>query len=411
MSSHSTTADRPLRVCHLITKLELGGAQQNTLYTVSQLDRGQFAPSLISGPGGILDEEARRLPDVPFEISPHLVRRIAPVSDVRALADLVRRLRRLRPDVVHTHSSKAGILGRAAAAMAGVPVVIHSVHGWGFHPFQAMPVRWAYVLAERLAAGVTTHWITVSRANAAAGEAYGILGAERCDVIRSGIALEPFARSAGCAALQRELGLADDVPLVGMVACLKPQKAPVDFVRVAAAAGRTRPEAHFVLAGDGELRPEVERAVAEEGLSGRFHLLGWRRDPEAVIGSLSVLVLTSRHEGLPRVLPEAMAAGCPVVATAVDGSPEAIEDQVSGRIHQVGDVDGMAASVVELLERPALARAYAEAGRARVEEWDIDRMVRDQETLYRWLARAAGILPPEPGPIGQAQDSRAFADA
>jgi glycosyltransferase involved in cell wall biosynthesis len=411
MDTVRVPAGRPLRVCHVITRLELGGAQQNTLYTVAHLDRERFAPSLVAGPDGILDADARRLPDVPFEVSPHLVREIAPAQDARALVDLVRRLRRLAPDIVHTHSSKAGVLGRVAAGLAGVPVVLHTVHGWGFHPFQPAHERWAYVLAERLVAGVTTHWIAVSRANVDAGVAHGILAPPRCEVIRSGIALEPFARAAGCGALQGELGLDADVPLVGMVACLKPQKAPEDFVRVAAAVSRRRPDAHFVLAGDGELRGPVERAVAEAGLEGRFHLLGWRRDPEAVIGSLAVLVLTSRHEGLPRVLPEAMAAGLPVVATAVDGSPEAVEDGVNGRLHAVGDVNGMARSVIELLDRPERARRFGEAGRARVAEWDIDHMVRDQESLYGRLARSAGLGPRPAEPVSAPQDAPAFADA
>jgi glycosyltransferase involved in cell wall biosynthesis len=388
---------RRLRVCHVITKLELGGAQQNTLYTVAHLDRALFEPSLIAGPGGLLDEDAARIGDIAFETSPRLVREVDPRRDPLSLADLTRRLRRLAPHVVHTHSSKAGVLGRAAAALAGVPVIVHSVHGWGFHPFQTAAKRSLFVAAERLAAAFTTHWITVSRANAEAGLAHGILSRERCDVIRSGIALQRFSEAGAARALRGELGLAEDVPLVGMVACLKPQKAPTDFVEVAAEVCRAHPRAHFVLAGDGELRGEVEQAVARTEVGDRFHLLGWRRDPETVIGSLDVLVLTSRHEGLPRVLPEAMAAVKPVVATAVDGSPEAVADGVNGRLHRVGDVAGMARSVAELLESPELAERFGRAGRERVAEWDIDRMVRQQERLYARLARRAGVTDVRPG--------------
>jgi glycosyltransferase involved in cell wall biosynthesis len=397
MSANGAPRPPRLRVCHLITKLELGGAQQNTLYTVSHLDRERFEPSLIAGPGGLLDAEAARLQGVSFEVSPNLVREVVPWRDLLALGDLVRRLRRLAPHVVHTHSSKAGIVGRAAAALAGVPAIVHSVHGWGFHPFQTAAQRRLFVAAERLAAAVTTHWVTVSRANAAEGLARGILSPGRWEVIRSGIALQRFSQPARQAGLHGELALAPGVPLVGMVACLKPQKAPVDFVEVAAAVARADPRPHFVLAGDGELRGEVERAVERAGIAQRFHLLGWRRDPETVIGSLDVLVLTSRHEGLPRVLPEAMAAGKPVVATAVDGSPEAVADGVNGRLHAVGDVDGMARSVTELLEAPGLAARFGRAGRARAAEWDIDRMVREQESLYARLARGAGLTDFRPG--------------
>lgn len=387
---------RRLHVCHVITKLELGGAQQNTLYTVSHLDRERFAPSLIAGPGGLLDGEAAAVEGAAFETCRFLGREIRPGVDALALADLVRRLRRLAPDLVHTHSSKAGVLGRLAAALAGVPVIVHSVHGWGFHPFQPEAERRAFVLTERLAAAATTHWIAVSHANRDDGVAHRILEPERCSVIRSGIRLAPFEAAAGSRALRAELEVPEGAPLVGMVACLKPQKAPVDFVEVAAAVCRERPDAHFVLAGDGVLRGEVEAAVERHGLGSRFQLLGWRRDPELVIGGLDLMVLTSRHEGLPRVLPEAMAAGRPIVATAVDGSPEAVADGVNGRLHRVGDVAGMARSVAEILGNPELAAAFGRAGRERASEWDIDRMVREQEALYHELAARAGFV----GPVG-----------
>ncbi|MFN7967192.1 MAG: glycosyltransferase [Acidobacteriota bacterium] len=183
--------------------------------------------------------------------------------------------------------------------------------------------------------------------------------------------------------LRRSLGLDADTPLVGMVACLKPQKQPEHFVAVAAQVARIVPKAHFVLAGDGERRDAVERAVREAGLTAQFHLLGWRRDPETVVGDLDVLVLTSRHEGLPRVCPEAMSAGKPVVATAVDGTPEAVAHGVTGFVHPFGDIEAMAASVVTLLLDRKLARRLGEAGRARSEAWDINQMVRRQERLYQ----------------------------
>lgn len=379
---------RPIRVCHAITMLELGGAQQNTLYTVAHLDRARFAPSLVAGPGGILDTDARALPNVRFETVPALVRQVAPLRDLRALIDLVRRFRRLAPDVVHTHSSKAGILGRAAAGLAGVPIVVHTVHGWGFHPEQRRAKRALFVALERLAATVTTQWVAVSRANVESGAAHGIAPARAFRIIRSGIKLDLFRARAGDMGLRRELGLSDQTPLAGMVACLKPQKAPVDFVAVAASVAREVPDAHFVVAGDGELRGEVEQAVAAAGLGERFRLLGWRRDPERIVGALDVLVLTSLHEGLPRVVPEAMAAGKPVVATAVDGTPEAVRDRVTGFLHAPHDIAGMAASLARLLRDPSLARRMGEAGASLADEWDIDAMVRAQEELYSRLLRA-----------------------
>jgi len=167
----------------------------------------------------------------------------------------------------------------------------------------------------------------------------------------------------------------------------------VDFVRVAARVAARFPEARFVLAGDGVLRPEVEAEAARSGLGDRFRLLGWRRDPERIVGDLDVLVLTSLHEGLPRVVPEAMAAGRPVVATAVDGTPEAVADGVTGFLAAPGDVDALAEGVARLLGDPGLRARFGAAARERCGEWDIDRMVRDQEALYTELAEEAGLLP------------------
>jgi glycosyltransferase involved in cell wall biosynthesis len=314
------------RVLHVITQLELGGAQQNTLYTCAHLDRGRYEPVLACGVGGYLDDEARALPDVPVHFLASLVRPVRPHRDAAAVASLVRLMRRLRPGIVHTHSSKAGILGRWAAWIASVPRVVHSIHGFGFHDGQSPVVRGAYVAVERAVSGFTDAFIAVSHANREEGIARGIFTPQRCRVIRSGIDLSRFRASrARRGELRRELGLGPEAPLVGMIACLKPQKAPGDFVEVARRVLAEEPRATFVLAGDGELRGEVEEGVARiPGGAERIKLLGWRRDTDRIVADLDVLLLTSRWEGLPRVLPEAMAAGLPVVATAVNGSPEAV---------------------------------------------------------------------------------------
>ena len=379
-----------IRVCHVITMLELGGAQQNTLYTAGHLDASRFAPSLLTGPGGLLDDEARALTGVDVQFVPALVRPVRPLADLRALGDLTRRLRALRPHIVHTHSSKAGILGRWAARRAGVPVIVHTIHGFGFHPGQNALTHRAFVAAEAAAARITTRFIAVSKANLDEGVRRGLFRPEKATVIRSGIALAPFLevgrqRLAGrkaSGALRSELGLGPNDPLAGMIGCLKPQKAPEDFVALAERVASVLPRARFVLAGDGELRGAVETAIRHRGLDGRVTLLGWRRDVAELLGDLDVLVLTSRWEGLPRVFPEAMASAVPVVAFRVDGAPEAIHDGIGGWLHDPGDLEGMARHVTELLADPARSRTMGAAGRERVSEWDIDEMVRRQESLY-----------------------------
>ncbi|HEU5179338.1 MAG TPA: glycosyltransferase family 4 protein [Candidatus Polarisedimenticolia bacterium] len=374
-----------VHVCHIVTLLELGGAQQNTLYTVGHLDRSRYRVSLVAGKGGLLDAEALALPDVEVHLLPELVREVDPASDLKALGRLTALLLRLQPDVVHTHSSKAGVLGRWAAYLAGVGTVIHSIHGFGFHPEMPLLQRGFYRALEAGTSAVTTRFLAVSQASLDAGVSQGILTPERSTLVRSGIRLAAFRRAVPDGALRRDLSIAAEAPLVGMIACLKPQKAPLDFVRAAQRVASRVPTAHFLLAGDGEQRGAVEEAARAAGLSGRLHLLGWRRDIPALLSELSLLVLTSLWEGLPRVVPEAMAAGLPVVATRVDGTPEAVRDGETGFLVDPHDVQAMAEKIEYLLTHPAEARRMGERGRLQVEEFDIDAMVERQEAIYESL--------------------------
>jgi glycosyltransferase involved in cell wall biosynthesis len=380
---------RPVPVVHVITKLELGGAQQNTLHTVGHLDRERFRPVLVCGEGGMLDDEARALPDVDVHFLPRLVRPIRPTDDLATSGALQRLLKPLAaqgPCLVHTHSSKAGIVGRWAAHRAGAGPVVHSIHGFGHGALTNPLVRRVTLATERTMARWTDAFISVSKRNVDEGRELGLLGDVPTHVIRSGIDLTDFARADALRSEARAaLGYDDTHAVVGMIACLKPQKAPLDFVRLARQVADQRDDARFFVAGDGELRPDMERAIADAGLSDVFTLLGWRRDVPALLGALDVAVLTSRWEGLPRVCPQAMAAGRPVVATAVDGTPEAIVDGRNGHLFAPGDADAGAQHVLRILGDPALAKRFADAGREAVAEFDQDRMVADQEALYEQL--------------------------
>jgi len=371
-----------IRVAHVITELALGGAQQNTLYTVAHLDRSRFEPILIAGTGGLLDAEARAA-GAQVVFLDALRRDVHPFHDAAALVALVRHFRRLRPAIVHTHSSKAGILGRWAARIAGVPHVVHSIHGYGFHPGQPRLTRAAWIALERFTGRLcTSAFIGVSRANLAEGAALGFFAPGRASLIHSGIAIGDFAgvSPAGPAPSGGPV-------TVGMVACLKPQKAPVDFVRVAARVARVlgRDRVRFVLAGDGVLRPQVEEAIREEGMEDLIALPGWRRDVPALMKEFDILLHTSRWEGLPRVFPEAMATGLPIVATDVDGASEAIEEGVTGHLLPPGDVEGLATRVAALANDPVKRRRMGKRARTKVSAWDIDDMVRRQERLYEGL--------------------------
>lgn len=389
-------SDRPVGVCHVITQLELGGAQDNTLHTVASL-RPPFRASLVTGRGGILDDEAARLRNVPLTFVDQLVRPIRPLLDGEAVRRLAALFRATRPTIVHTHSSKAGIVGRVAARLAAVPIRVHSIHGFGFNAWQPAPLRHALIALERMVAPLTTHFIAVSQANQRQGIAYGIVPPDRVSVIRSGIRIGEFERAGNDPAmhngrgLRGELGLAADAPLVGMVACFKPQKAPLDFVEMAARVAGEVPDATFVLVGDGELRSAIVARAGALGLGRRLRLLGWRRDVARVMSALDVLVHTSLWEGLPRVLPEAIAAGLPVVATGVDGTTDILEDGVNGIVCRPHDIGALSGGVERLLADRRLREQMASRARALLPQFDIDAMVRAQEALYTRLLREASL--------------------
>lgn len=363
--------------------LELGGAQQNTLFTVEHMDRGKFEPILITGIGGPLMEDAKKMTNVRSYFVPHLIREINPIYDLIALIKIWRIVKKEKADVVHTHSSKAGILGRWAAWLAGAPVIIHSIHGYGFHDFQNPIIRWFFVKIEALTARITTAFIAVSQNNLERGVSLRLFNKEKVFLIRSGINIDEFRHTkVDSQTKRRELGIAPLGPLVGMVACFKPQKAPEDFVKVAAIVQKKISEANFLLVGDGELRGEVEALIKEFKLDGKVILTGWRRDIPQIMKMFDVLILTSLWEGLPRVFPQAMAAGIPIVATKVDGAPEVVKEGLNGFLLSPRDIEGLADKVIFLLKSPQIARDMGRAGHDFVEEFDINKMVRQQEELY-----------------------------
>jgi glycosyltransferase involved in cell wall biosynthesis len=376
--------NRPIRVLLVITRLEFGGAQRVVLQTARALDRQDFEVALAWGPGDLLDDEAAKIPHLERIPVPPLVRPIAPISDLRALAALRAAVRSFQPQIVHTHSSKAGILGRLAARLEGVPSV-HTVHGFGFTPLQAAPKRFLLRSVERLIARFTDHFVTVSDADRQRGIDIGLFTPEKVRVIRAAIDLQRFRSAAGGDAVRDRLGVPVEVPLVTQIGNFKPQKAPLDFVRVAAAVHDRHPDTHFVMVGDGPLREPAEGLARRLGIAGRIVFAGWWDDVPALLAATDVSVLTSRHEGLPCSVVESLAAGVPVVATAVDGTVEVVRSGHNGLLADAGDVEGLARCVSRLLADPELRRRMALAAGDGLEDFDQDLMVRQEEDLYRWM--------------------------
>ena len=379
----SVVSDR-IRVLLAITRLELGGAQRVVLHTAEKLDRRSFDVALAWGPGDLLDDEAAAISELERIPVPTLVRPVAPISDLRALVSLRAAVRSFQPQVVHTHSSKAGILGRLAARLEGVPAV-HTVHGFGFTPLQAAPTRFFYRAAEKTMARFTDHFVTVSETDRRRGIEMGLFPPEKATVIRAAIDLERFRAAADSDAVRKRLGVPVGPPMVAQVGNFKPQKAPLDFVRVAATVHERHPDAWFVMVGDGPLREPAERLARELGVADRMVFSGWWDDVPGLLAATTVSVLTSRHEGLPCSVVESLAAGVPVVATAVDGTVEVVRSGDNGLLTPAGDIAGLAQSIEQLLADPGLRARMAAAARVGLEDFDRDLMVRQQEDLYRWM--------------------------
>jgi glycosyltransferase involved in cell wall biosynthesis len=389
-------AVRRIRVALVITKMELGGAQQAALETAKRLDPARFEVLLISGRGGMLDGEASASLGRAF-LPTRLIRHpVSPFWDLAAVLWLAGLFLRRRVDLVHTHSSKAGLLGRVAAWLAGVPLVVHTVHGWPFHDFMSPAPRLFFVWLERILASATDVLAAVGESVRRLGLAQGIGRSSQYRILRAGADLEAWKRSTSeRRAVRRELGLPAGCRVVGTLANCKPQKAPLDFVRVAVEVQRRFPKTHFVYVGDGPLRPQAEAAAEASGLGGKIHFLGWRQDASRVAACFDLFLLTSRWEGLPCVFQQARAMGLPIVATAVGGAWEAVREGEGGFLCQPGDVPALADRVGLLLADPRLRRAMGRKARASLgREWGFEAMVEATESLYREGCREDLVLDP-----------------
>lgn len=372
-----------IRVCHIITKLELGGAQKNTLYTVSHLDPSKFETFLISGEEGILDRDAHDMLGERVIFVREMRRSINPFFDLIALIKLTILLKKIKPSIIHTHSSKAGILGRWAGFFAGVKIRIHTIHGFGFSPFHPFFVRWLFIFLERITSLITTCFICVSKNNLKEGIRLGIIKERKAEVIRSGVEIEKFMNvNVEIEKKKEELGVPLDKKIIGMVACYKPQKAPLDFVGIAKILKEMRDDLHFVMIGDGEMRERIDEEISRSGLKKDFSLLGWRKDVEETFKTVDILVLTSLWEGLPQVIPQAYASGVPMVVTDVDGNKEFVEDGVNGFTFKPHDLKSASEKISKLVERRELKEKFVMEGRNKLREFDAELMVKLQENLY-----------------------------
>lgn len=371
------------RVAIVITRLDLGGAQEVALETAAGLDPARFEVTLYAGAGGDLEDEARRRLGSGFVPVPHLVHPIRPHKDLLALLWLAWRFWRDGVRVVHTHSSKAGLLGRLAASIARVPRVLHTVHGWSFNDFQSGLMFKAFVMLERALAPLTDVLAVVATSLRDKGLLQGIGQAHQYALLRAGVDLPAWRKTPRSRRALLALIPKLKPKVVGVIANMKAQKAPLDFVRVAAAVCETRKDVDFVYVGDGPLRAEAQALAAQLGVAKRVHLLGWQREPRQLAAGFNVFLLPSLFEGLPCVYPQALSLGLPVVGTQVDGAAEIVREGVNGYLCQPRDIEAMAERVEALLEDKALRKKLSAAAKRSVgAEFSYGDMVARTAALY-----------------------------
>ncbi len=383
-----------MRVAHVITRLIVGGAQENTVATVLGLRRRpNVEVSLISGPTsgpeGSLEPLVTGIPELLTRV-PELVRPVRPWLDLRALFALTRIFRAQRPNIVHTHSGKAGVLGRLAARRAQVPIILHTLHGPSFGPFQSAPANFVFTAAERIAARCTDHFVTVADAMRDQYLAAGIGRPEQYTRIFSGFDLAPFLTSQNDSVLRAQLGIVPGDFVVGKIARLFELKGHDDLFAAAPELVRRCPQMKFLLVGDGAWRGRFEQMARDLRLQKHFIFTGLVPPSEVprYVGVMDALVHLSRREGLPRALPQAMAAAKPVVAFDCDGAREVCLDGETGFLLKPGDLSGLSQSLERLAGDTTLRQRLGQRGQEFVKErFPTERMVEELFALYERLLR------------------------
>lgn len=377
-----------IKIAHIITHLELGGAQKTTLSLLKHINKQDYEAHLITSPEGLLVEDARSIPRLRLFFVPALIREINPIKDIISFWQILRYLKKEGISLVHTHSPKAGIIGRWAARFAGVKLIFHTVHGWPFYIEANTSVRFFYKLLEKATSWLTTRLVVVSNADLEAGLKYVNKNITKYVKVYYGIESKDFLHT------NRPEKDKDSYPLnslnikkkaciVGGIFCFKPQKAPLDFIKTAKTVIDKSGNVEFLSIGDGFLRPAAERFSLESGLNGRIRFLGWQRDMPALLSIIDILLLTSRWEGLPVVFLEAMASGVPVVATNVGGASEVIKDGINGFLEEKGACERLADDILFLVNNPDKRREFSERARGAFrQEFDISYMTARIQNLY-----------------------------
>ncbi len=352
-------AENRTTILHIITKMAVGGAQMNTLISCREITKMGYPSAVLTGPEispeGTFSDLTEKY-GIPVFTAPHLIRKLSPIHDLKAYYEIRNIIDQNEFSIVHTHGSKAKFLGRLAAAHAKTPVkIVQTVHGWSFFDTMSPLQKAFYSVLERFGYKYADSNIVVSPHDIKKGVNWGIGKPEDYQLIRSGVEFDAFfAQRNNKVIARKRLGIPPDFPVVGTVIRLASQKHPEAIVDVAERVKASIPNVRFVIVGDGPMDNYIKHYIAERNLSENFLMLGSRKDVAEILPAFDVFLLTSRSEGLPRAMLEALAVKIPVVATDVGGIAELINGLKNGFLCSHGDTNCLAKGVLTLLESPEL---------------------------------------------------------
>jgi glycosyltransferase involved in cell wall biosynthesis len=376
-----------MKIIHLMARLNIGGTTPYVIQLIAAQRAMGHDSRLVCGMVGPGEGDMRYVADehgVDVTILPSLGREISPLRDLRTLWQAWRILRRERPDVVHTHTAKAGFVGRVAAWLAGVPCVVHTFHGHVFAGYFSPAKTRLYLWLERFCARLSSRIIVLSaQLKRELTEVYHIAPPGVFEIVPLGFELGSFAAIQGDdGGFRAQIGVPAGVPLVGIVGRLVPIKNHDLFLKAAALVVRNLPDAQFVIVGDGERRAALTTQAQALGLADRVRFAGWITDLVPVYQALDVAVCSSINEGLPVNLIEAMAAGVPIVATRVGGVPDLLEEGRLGAVVAPDDAAGLAAQIVEAASSGKAAARTLAAREAALREYSIARSAERTQSVY-----------------------------
>jgi|TARA_B110000116_G_scaffold66828_1_gene57409 glycosyltransferase involved in cell wall biosynthesis len=376
---------KKIKLLHVITHLPIGGAQDNTLYTVELLNKKKYDISLCCNLDGELVERAKKVEDIKLFDIPFLCREVSLYNDVKAFFSIYKLLKNGNFDIIHTHSSKAGFIARLAAKLNKIPVIIHTVHGFAFNDFMNVYKKNFFIYVEKILARWTDVLITVSNLNKNKIVDLNIAKEENIKNIYSGIDLSLFTDKRN-SDFRKELNLGDDKILIGSVGRLSNQKDPITMINAFDIVSKKFPEAYLVLVGDGPLKDKIVDRIKKLKLKNRVHLTGNKSNPWDVYHSIDLFIMSSIYEGLGRSITEALSCGVPVVCTAVEGVPEIIKDSITGTLVPPREPIELADGIIRSLQNMKVAKRKAAEGRKFVQDnFDVNKMVEDIDALYQTL--------------------------